>query len=81
MPKGMQTSICYYMSGSAISVMLHEGLMLTRGSTRGQHKRYCAFVHVIRYLLRMRDTAVYNVILVCLCVFRETYEGVQDEAQ
>ena len=25
------TSICYYRSGSAISVMLHEGLMLTQG--------------------------------------------------
>ena len=28
---GIAASICYYMSGSAISVTLHEGLMLTRG--------------------------------------------------
>ena len=32
------TSICYYMSGSAISVMLHEGLMWTRGRSSCSQK-------------------------------------------
>ena len=38
----------------------HEGEARGSTSTWGQHKRYCASGHVITYLLRMRDTAVYK---------------------